>query len=420
MARPSIQLQGGRRKPRRRSFKWVILLILLVAGAAAGGWWWSSRKARSAKAFPVAKNLEPTHTPPEASTRSSPPRPETNPVAPTLARLPSTPAITNELPLAVRPESSSRTLIQTNLQRINDASKPTDLQRQPDDQRWIVSTTDALSLQMALAEQGFSSGSLDGLPGAQTAAAIRAFQLQQGIEETGRPDPETLRRLHPGGRLLMPRTITAADFERLHPVPTTWFAKSQVRRLDFESILELVAEESHAHPRLIQRLNPDIDFAVISAGAVLVVPRVESLPSRRAALIRISLSQRWLRAYDDSGAILLHFPCSIGRIAEKRPVGTLHIAVTVKDPNYTFDPAVFPESPEAHQIRTKLIIPPGPNNPVGVAWIGLDRPGFGIHGPPGPEQVGRTESHGCFRLANWNAELLRQRVSVGTPVMIEL
>ena len=78
----------------------------------------------------------------------------------------------------------------------------------------------------------------------------------------------------------------------------------------------------------------------------------------------------------------------------------------------------FPESAEAQQLGRKLILPPGPNNPVGLAWIGLSKPGYGIHGTPAPEQVGRTESHGCFRLANWNAEYLVKLVSVGTPVRI--
>ncbi len=89
------------------------------------------------------------------------------------------------------------------------------------------------------------------------------------------------------------------------------------------------------------------------------------------------------------------------------------------NPNYTFDPALFPESPEARDGSPKLIIPPGPNNPVGVVWMGLDRPGYGIHGTPAPEQVGRTESHGCFRLANWNASYLIKLVWVGMPVNVE-
>ena len=80
--------------------------------------------------------------------------------------------------------------------------------------------------------------------------------------------------------------------------------------------------------------------------------------------------------------------------------------------------AIFPESAEAQEIGHKLILPPGPRNPVGIAWIGLDRPGFGIHGTPSPEKVGRTESHGCFRLANWNADYLAKLVWIGMPVEI--
>ena len=84
-----------------------------------------------------------------------------------------------------------------------------------------------------------------------------------------------------------------------------------------------------------------------------------------------------------------------------------------------FDPAVFPESAEGKELGRRLIIPPGPNNPVGLAWIGLDRPGYGMHGTPDPEKVGRTESHGCFRLANWDAVALLGLVKIGMPVLVE-
>ncbi len=100
-------------------------------------------------------------------------------------------------------------------------------------------------------------------------------------------------------------------------------------------------------------------------------------------------------------------------------MGELHVATVALNPNYTFDPENFPESTEARQLNRKLILPPGPNNPVGTVWIGLDKPGYGIHGTPRPEQVGRAESHGCFRLANWNAEYFSQLVWVGMPVFVE-
>ena len=70
-------------------------------------------------------------------------------------------------------------------------------------------------------------------------------------------------------------------------------------------------------------------------------------------------------------------------------------------------------------MKRKLIIPPGPNNPVGVAWVGLSLPGYGIHGTPEPEKVGRTESHGCFRLANWNAATFSKSSWIGMPVYVE-
>ena len=143
-------------------------------------------------------------------------------------------------------------------------------------------------------------------------------------------------------------------------------------------------------------------------------------PATRAAFIRIFIGARLLEVFDADTNLLAHFPCSIAARVEKRPVGEpLQVAVTAPNPNYTFDPAVFPESAEARELGRKLVLQPGPNNPVGTAWIGLDKPGYGIHGTPRPEEVGRTESHGCFRLANWNAEYLLKLVGVGMPVLVE-
>lgn len=139
----------------------------------------------------------------------------------------------------------------------------------------------------------------------------------------------------------------------------------------------------------------------------------------KAAYIRILLSQRQLEVYNSRSNLLAQFPCSIAKQVEKRPVGELHITRAAPNPTYLFNPEIFPESEEAQQLNRKLTLQPGPNNPVGTVWIGLDRPGYGIHGTPRPEDVGRTESHGCFRLANWNAELLLKLVRVGTPVFVE-
>ena len=279
---------------------------------------------------------------------------------------------------------------------------------------------DVFEAQLALGRQGISSGSIDGLIGPQTRAAIRAFQLKTNLAPTGELDADTKERLVLTAPPVSTYTITANDLTRLQPVSATWLGKSKQSALDYETILELVAEKGHAHPNLVRQLNPGVPWTNLVAGATVQLPDAAyAEPRVKAAFISLSLSNRTLEAFDANTNLLAHFPCSIARRMEKRPVGELRVAVVSPNPNYTFDPEVFPESPEARQLKTKLILPPGPNKPVGVAWIGLDKPGYGIHGTPGPEQVGRTESHGCFRLANWNAEYLLKLVVVGTPVYVE-
>jgi lipoprotein-anchoring transpeptidase ErfK/SrfK len=214
--------------------------------------------------------------------------------------------------------------------------------------------------------------------------------------------------------------VTSNDLSRLRPVPPTWLGKSQQPRLDYATMLELIAERHRAHPSLVRQLNPAVEWTNVIAGQSLIVPSVPTpvLPAR-LAFLRIRLQDRILAGYDLRTNLLLQFPCSIAARLEKRPLGRLEVVVIAQDPAYTFNPAVFPESAEGRRLGRKLTIPPGPNNPVGVAWIGLSRPGYGIHGTPRPEDVGRTESHGCFRLANWDAAFLVQLVWRGLPVYVQ-
>jgi lipoprotein-anchoring transpeptidase ErfK/SrfK len=274
--------------------------------------------------------------------------------------------------------------------------------------------------QLALARMGISSGSLDGKLGLQTRSAIRAFQEREGLPTSGGLDAATRSKLALAPEPLTVYTLTPEDQQRLRPLAKTWLGKSEQDRMDFESLLELVAEKFQSHPALIRQLNPLLDWEHIAPGTSVTVPNVDRPAlSGRASLIRIQLGAKTLEVFDAASRLMAHFPCSIARDKEKRPVGELHVEKIAPNPNYTFNPEVFPESEEARQLNRKLILQPGPNNPVGVAWISLDRPGYGIHGTPNPEQVGRTESHGCFRLANWNAELLVRLVWIGMPVQVE-
>lgn len=277
-----------------------------------------------------------------------------------------------------------------------------------------------LEAQIALTRIGISAGSIDGVMGSQTRSALRAFQRSERLPVTGELDAATKARLPLASPLFTSYIVTAGDLSGLKPLGAGWMSKSQQGPLAYENILELVAEKSHSHPGYIKQLNPGINWQNVSAGTAVRLPNVESAkPNGKAALIQIRLAEKTLEAFDANMNLLAHFPCSIAQRIEKRPVGELHVAVIAENPDYTFNPEIFPESPEARQIATKLILAPGPNNPVGTVWIGLDKPGYGIHGSPKPEDVGRTESHGCFRLANWNAEYLLQLVSVGTPVHVE-
>lgn len=277
-----------------------------------------------------------------------------------------------------------------------------------------------LAAQMALARLGLSPGSLDGLMGPKTRGALKVYQCREGLPITDELDPMTLVRLVTEEPSFGEYTVSSNDLARLRPLQKTWLGKSQQDRLDYETVLELVAEQSLSNPKLIMQLNPAVDWTNIAAGVTLKVPKVS--PRRfdaKAAFVRIYLSERVLHAYDERTNLMVHFPCSVARQVDKRPAGELHVVSTAANPTYTFNPEIFPESPEARELGRRLVLPPGPNNPVGTIWIGLDAPGYGIHGTPRPEDVGRAETHGCFRLANWNAELLAQLVSVGTPVLIE-
>jgi lipoprotein-anchoring transpeptidase ErfK/SrfK len=306
------------------------------------------------------------------------------------------------VPVAVRPQAQPLTVTR---------QSPADFPRP---------VHDVLEAQIALARRGISPGSIDAALGSQTRAAISVFQGLENLPLTEKLDADTRAKLTLDAPILTSYAVTTNDLARLQPLGKTWLEKSQQTALDFETELELVAEKSHSHPELIRRLNPAVNWTNLAAGTVLKIPDVNyPEPDGKAAFVVIHLSEKFLEAFDEQTNLLAHFPCSIAARVEKRPVGELHVVGVIPQPNYTVDPGLFPESPELQAIGHKLILPPGPNNPVGVAWIGLDKTGYGIHGTPAPEQIGRTESHGCFRLANWDAEYLLKLAWVGMPVLVE-
>jgi lipoprotein-anchoring transpeptidase ErfK/SrfK len=270
--------------------------------------------------------------------------------------------------------------------------------------------------QAGLERLHFSVGFLDADEGIRTTRAVKAFQESRFLAVTGKLDAATCSLLGESEQPFINYTVTEKDLATVVPTPATWRGKSQSTYLGYNDGWEMVAEKFHAAKGFLKKLNPDV--ASIEIGTSLIVPRVEpSAPLPKPVALRIIISETAIQAIGAQGEILAHFPCSIAKNKEKVPKEQLKVINYAPQPTYTFDPALFVnENPE--NLKSKLIIPPGPNNPVGTAWIGLSLPGYGIHGTPEPEHISRTRSHGCFRLSNWNAEKILKMIKIGMPVEI--
>lgn len=246
---------------------------------------------------------------------------------------------------------------------------------------------------------------------------LAAFQRSRGLLATGLADAATWQALAVSAPPFVSYTVLPSDFDAVLPAPATWLEKSQAPSMAYNDIWELLGAKFHSKRSYLKQLNP----GPVAAGSVLKVPNLSPAPAPvQAASVKISLSGHWIEPLDGEGRPLAHFPCSIAKDKDKRPAGSLAVQVVVPHPNYTFDPKLFAEAAQKEGITHRLVIPPGPKNPVGSMWIGLSLPTYGIHGTPEPENIARTGSHGCFRLADWNAEALAKMIRIGTPIDVEL
>ena len=275
------------------------------------------------------------------------------------------------------------------------------------------------AVQIHLERDHFSSGGIDGRWGSKSEKALAAWQKKNNQPSTGQLDGALIATLGNTNDILTTTTVTAADHAALTPYPSSWLERSKQERLGYATIEELLAEKFHIYRATLRKLNPAVAWPNPPAGTPVTVPLLKSKPLPPLSKIEIRLAQKTLRAYDTNGLLVAQLPCSIAADKSKRPEGeTLRVVLWASNPEYTFDPELFASDPEAAVIGKKLRIPPGPNNPVGMAWIGLDRPGYGIHGTPSPEDISKTESHGCFRLTNWDALLLVHAVRKDLPVIV--
>lgn len=263
-------------------------------------------------------------------------------------------------------------------------------------------------MQVWLDRHNFSCGSIDGVWGIKTDRAWRAWS------EANPEEPFVASEELQPNLLLTSYTVTKEDHEALVAIPQDWSARAQLHSMGYETIVEMIAERYHLSPRALALLNPNVPFPNPPAGTILHVPDVLNVATESATRITINLSEYTLSAYNSSDKLIAQFPVSIARKQNKRPEGTLKIDTIVPNPNYLYDPVNY----NHHTGESKQVIPPGPNNPVGAVWFGLNLPGYGIHGSPYPERVGSAESQGCFRLCNWDALKLLQMISLQTPITV--
>ncbi len=261
-----------------------------------------------------------------------------------------------------------------------------------------------------------STGIVDGKASANAGKAIVAFQRSRGLAVSGKLDQATWDKLceSTSAPVLIAYTITDDDGRGpfVLKIPRDFEGMARLHRLAYRSAAQLLAEKFHTSEELIKLLNPG--KTLDRAGTVITVPNVaDGRPNGQVFKIEVDKPAKVIRAFGRSNELVAFYPASIGSREKPAPSGTYGVRRVVENPTYHYDPRF-----QFKGVRTqrKLTIAPGPNNPVGLVWIDLTKASYGIHGTPRPEEIGKTESHGCIRLTNWDALDLAKRVRKGTPV----
>lgn len=300
---------------------------------------------------------------------------------------------------------------------------------------------DMLPAQLAIDRLGFSPGVLDGKNGASMKLALTGFQKANNLEESGTLDEPTIAALakaNIGDSTRRVRIPAAFARQKFFPeFPDDAAKQADLPALGYRNLMEALAERFHTTPETLIALN-SVDTP-IGADQVIIVPNLPDIAMPSAKLsergwdktllslgvageqpeiesIVVDKSEGWLRTLNNDGKVIGQFPVTTGSSRDPLPIGNWTIKGVARNPEFHYNPELFWDVSDS---KEKQLLKPGPNSPVGVVWIDLSKPHYGIHGTGEPSTIGRSESHGCVRLTNWDAARLAGMVKPGTKVVFQ-
>ena len=314
----------------------------------------------------------------------------------------------------------------------------------------------ATRLQVFLDRANFSPGKIDGHYNDFTLKALALYRQSRGEPAVSRPSKADtapdLNGIDMGsvGPVFIQYTVTEADLQNLGPVPSAVPEKAKLKALPYRDVGEEIAEKFHCDQKFLGELNPGKNGGALKPGDQVRVPNVDPFelnavqdlkpgsemapqvandipdepeqkpdPNSEPAVaaktsVKVDVKTNMLGVFEGD-KIVAAYPVTIGSTQTATPIGEWKVRGVANLPTFRYDERMLKRGERSKNFH---ILPPGPNSPVGVVWIALNKRGIGIHGTDDPDTIGQAVSHGCIRLANWDVVRLAAKVKAGVQVSV--